>query len=123
MSDTLEALLATHPDAAPTIGAPDRPWLSFGGFRAQTEAVRSALHSAGIGRGDRVAIVGNVHTVTELLQGTPEMVRASAQRCIDQAGAGGGFLLGSGCIVPRYTPLENVRAMVEVAHGQGYPVG
>ncbi len=73
--------------------------------------------------GDRVAIVGNVHTVTELLQGTPEMVRASAQRCIDQAGAGGGFLLGSGCIVPRYTPLENVRAMVEVAHGQGYPVG
>ena len=57
MSDTLEALLATHPDAAPTIGAPDRPWLSFGGFRAQTEAVRSALHSAGIGRGDRVAIV------------------------------------------------------------------
>jgi uroporphyrinogen decarboxylase len=73
--------------------------------------------------GDRAAIVGNVHTVTELLQGTPEAVRASAQRCIDEAGVGGGFLLGSGCIVPRYTPLENVRAMVEVAHSQPYPVG
>jgi uroporphyrinogen decarboxylase len=73
--------------------------------------------------GDRVAIVGNVHTVTELLQGTPDAVRASAQRCIDQAGAGGGFLLGSGCIVPRYTPLENVKAMVEVAHSQPYPEG
>ncbi|RME58599.1 MAG: hypothetical protein D6790_11705, partial [Caldilineae bacterium] len=51
--------------------------------------------------GDRVALVGNVHTVTELLQGTPETVAASAQRCIDEAGPGGGFLLGSGCIVPR----------------------
>ncbi len=71
--------------------------------------------------GDRVAVVGNVHTVTELLQGTPETVAASAQRCIDDAGYGGGFLLGSGCIVPRYSPLENVQAMVRVAHSQPYP--
>jgi uroporphyrinogen decarboxylase len=71
--------------------------------------------------GDRVAVVGNVHTVTELLQGTPESVAASAQRCIDDAGYGGGFLLGSGCIVPRYAPLENVQAMVRVAHSQPYP--
>lgn len=72
--------------------------------------------------GGRVALVGNVDTVTELLQGTPATVRASAQRCIDQAGAGGGFLLGSGCIVPRYTPIENVQEMVRVAHSQAYPV-
>ncbi|MEZ4834585.1 MAG: uroporphyrinogen decarboxylase family protein [Caldilineaceae bacterium] len=71
--------------------------------------------------GDRTAIVGNVHTVVELLEGTPDMVRASAQRCIDEAGQGGGFLLGSGCIVPRYAPLENVKAMIEVAHSQPYP--
>lgn len=71
--------------------------------------------------GTRVGLVGNVDTVTELLQGTPETVGASAQRCIDQAGAGGGFLLGSGCIVPRYSPLENVQAMVRVAHSQPYP--
>jgi len=71
--------------------------------------------------GDRTAIVGNVHTVTELLQGTPETVAASAQRCIDQAGPGGGFLLGSGCIVPRFTPIENLRALVETAHSQPYP--
>ncbi|HRW10655.1 MAG TPA: uroporphyrinogen decarboxylase family protein [Caldilineaceae bacterium] len=73
--------------------------------------------------GDKVGLVGNVDTVTELLQGTPETVRASAQRCIDQAGVGGGFLLGSGCIVPRYAPLANVRAMVEVAHSRPYPSG
>ncbi len=71
--------------------------------------------------GDRTAIVGNVNTVTELLQGTPESVAASAQHCIDQAGAGGGFLLGSGCIVPRYTPVENLKAIVETAHSQPYP--
>ncbi|MDI9547796.1 MAG: uroporphyrinogen decarboxylase family protein [Chloroflexota bacterium] len=71
--------------------------------------------------GDRVAVVGNVHTVTELLQGTPESVATSAQRCIDDAGSGGGFLLGSGCIVPRYAPLENMQAMVRVAHSQPYP--
>lgn len=82
-------------------------------------AVSMATAKARIG--DRTAIVGNVNTVTELLQGTPESVTASAQRCIDQAGAGGGFLLGSGCIVPRFTPLENLRAMVETAHSQPYP--
>ena len=71
--------------------------------------------------GDRVAIVGNVHTVTELLQGTPESVATSAQRCIDEAGAGGGLLLGSGCLVPRNAPVENVKAMVAVAHSQPYP--
>jgi uroporphyrinogen decarboxylase len=72
--------------------------------------------------GDRVGLVGNVDTVTELLQGTPATVRASAQRCIDQAGPGGGFLLGSGCIVPRYSPIENVQEMVRTAHSQPYPV-
>ena len=29
----------------------------------------------------------------------------------ESAGSGGGFLVGSGCIVPRYSPLENVQAM------------
>ena len=36
--------------------------------------------------GERVALVGNVHTVVELLQGTPESVAAASQRCIDAAG-------------------------------------
>jgi uroporphyrinogen decarboxylase len=72
--------------------------------------------------GDQVILVGNVHTVEELLQGTPATVAAAAQSCIDKAGAGGGFMLGSGCIVPRYTPLDNVRAMVQTAHSQPYPL-
>jgi uroporphyrinogen decarboxylase len=64
--------------------------------------------------GDRSCVIGNVDPVTVLLQGTPEHVRRSADACLE-IGAGGGYLLGSGCVVPRLTPLENVRAMVDAA--------
>ena len=65
--------------------------------------------------GDRVTLVGNVHTVNDLFQGTPEMVRVASQRRIQKAGGGRGFILGSDCIVPRNTPIENVRKMVRAA--------
>ena len=71
--------------------------------------------------GDRVILVGNVHTVEELLHATPAVSAAAAHRCIDAAGRGGGFLLGSGCIVPRHTPPQNLAALVEVAHSRPYP--
>ncbi len=64
--------------------------------------------------GDRCCVIGNVDPVTVLLQGTPEQVRAVSERCL-AVGSGGGYLLGSGCVVPRITPLENVRAMVDAA--------
>ena len=57
MPDTLEVLLAVHPDEASAIGAPDRPWLSYGDLRTLTHETRAALAAAGIARGDRVAIV------------------------------------------------------------------
>jgi acyl-CoA synthetase (AMP-forming)/AMP-acid ligase II len=57
MTDTLAALLATANPDAPAIGAPDRPWMTYAGLAAQTQATLAALHGAGIGRGDRVAIV------------------------------------------------------------------
>lgn len=64
---------------------------------------------------DTVTIVGNVDTVTELLQASPDQTAAAARRCIEQTG-GQRFILGSGCLVPRYTPVENVRQLVRVAH-------
>lgn len=64
--------------------------------------------------GDRASLIGNVDPVTVLLQGTPERVRTVADACLATC-AGGGYVLGSGCVVPRITPLENVRAMVEAA--------
>ncbi len=57
MTHTLANLLATARPDAPAIGAPDRPWLSHAGLAAQAATTRTALHAAGIGRGDRVAIV------------------------------------------------------------------
>ena len=57
MSKTVSALIATHEDNAPAIGAPDRDWLTYGGLRQLTADVTATLHKIGVGRGDRVAIV------------------------------------------------------------------
>jgi uroporphyrinogen decarboxylase len=71
--------------------------------------------------GDRACVIGNVDPVTVLLQGTPEQVLEASRACLE-AGRGGGYVLGSGCVVPRITPLENVRAMVRAAR-ESPPVG
>jgi acyl-CoA synthetase (AMP-forming)/AMP-acid ligase II len=54
---TIKDLLAAHPAAAPSIGAPERPWLDFAGLRSLLDETATSLAAAGIGRGDRVAIV------------------------------------------------------------------
>jgi MtaA/CmuA family methyltransferase len=65
--------------------------------------------------GDKTCLLGNVDTVSALLLGTPDLVRHDAEACISAAAANGRYMLGSGCMVPRTTPLENVKTMVEVA--------
>ena len=50
--------LLTGDEDAPAISAPDRPPLTHGGLRTLVRATVAALNEAGIGRGDRVAIVG-----------------------------------------------------------------
>ena len=57
MQTTITTLLASHRDDAPAIGAPDRDWLTYGALRAQAARTAADLHSAGVGRGDRMAIV------------------------------------------------------------------
>jgi acyl-CoA synthetase (AMP-forming)/AMP-acid ligase II len=57
MSDTLAALLTNADPAAPALGAPDRLWSTHADLAAQTAHTLAALHGAGLGRGDRVAIV------------------------------------------------------------------
>jgi hypothetical protein len=63
--------------------------------------------------GYRVALMGGVSTNT-LRWGTPEQVAAEAiVKC--REGGPHGFILAAGCQVPPGTPLENLRAMVDVA--------
>ena len=57
MHTTISALIASHDDGAKAFGAPDREWMTFAGLRTLSTDVRDSLHSFGIGRGDRVAIV------------------------------------------------------------------
>jgi len=68
--------------------------------------------------GSRMSIKGNVHT-TRLVQSSPEEIYAEGLRAIEKAGAGGGFLLSSGCALGRDTPPENVDALVRAAEDFG----
>ncbi|HYZ23990.1 MAG TPA: acyl--CoA ligase [Rhodopila sp.] len=56
-ADNVWELLARSPDGSAAIGAPGRPWLTHGGLRALAERTVASLNAAGIGRGDRVAMV------------------------------------------------------------------
>jgi MtaA/CmuA family methyltransferase len=64
--------------------------------------------------GDALCLIGGVSCLT-LLQGTPEQVRNEALACIRDGGPR--YVLGTACAVPRYTPIENMRAMASAALG------
>lgn len=69
--------------------------------------------------GHRMAFMGNLHTTDVMLLGTVAEVKRAAMQAIDDAGAGGGFILSSGDQCGRDTPDENIRALVEVCHSYG----
>ena len=57
MHTTVSSLIASHDADAKAFGSPSAGWMTYGGLRDLAQDVRTALHSFGIGRGDRVAIV------------------------------------------------------------------
>ena len=65
--------------------------------------------------GGQTCLLGNIDTVDVLLLGTPQKVRHASEACIAAAAPGGRYMLGSGCMIPRTTPLENVSVLVVVA--------
>jgi uroporphyrinogen decarboxylase len=76
---------------------------------------------AGIKRlyGDRLALMGNLHTTDVMLRGTPDQVEEAAREAINAAGGGGGFILSTGDQCGRDTPDENIIRMVETARRHG----
>ena len=69
--------------------------------------------------GSKIVLKGNLHTTDVMLRGSADAVRAASRRAIDQAGAGGGFILSTGDQCGRDTPEENIFAMVETARSYG----
>jgi uroporphyrinogen-III decarboxylase len=61
---------------------------------------------------DRV-ILGNVSTITEMLEGTPEDVYEASRRCHRTCGRS--HIVGCGCEVSPMTSPDNLRAMVRYA--------
>lgn len=69
--------------------------------------------------GDRLVLKGNLHTTEVMLRGTPETVAAASRKAIDDAAAGGRFILSTGDQCGRDTPDENLQAMIETARTYG----
>jgi uroporphyrinogen decarboxylase len=68
--------------------------------------------------GGKVCVAGNVSPTGAFLTGKPDEVIAEANRCIDDWGGGGGYLLTLGCDFPRTVPLENVMALMSLKHAK-----
>jgi len=69
--------------------------------------------------GDKLALMGNLHTTEVMLRGTPQLVRQRSLEAMRDAGRGGGFILSTGDQCPRDTPEENIHAMIEAARHYG----
>jgi hypothetical protein len=65
--------------------------------------------------GDHMCIMGDVPAAL-LKLGEPEEVDEYCRRLITEIGADGGFILASGCTVPRDAKPENVKAMLASVH-------
>ncbi len=68
--------------------------------------------------GDKICLWGNVDMNT-LSLGTPEEVEAEVQACIEAAGKGGGYILGSSNCITDYCKPENVWAMAKAIRKYG----
>lgn len=65
--------------------------------------------------GPDIALMGGVNTLSFISSSVDEII-AEAVRCIREGSRGGPFILGSGCVLPRQTRLENLLAVIGTAH-------
>jgi uroporphyrinogen decarboxylase len=69
--------------------------------------------------GSKIVLKGNLHTTEVMLRGSPADVIAASKKAIDDAAAGGRFILSTGDQCGRDTPDENLRATIETARTYG----
>jgi uroporphyrinogen decarboxylase len=69
--------------------------------------------------GARICLIGNVAPVGVLMRANRQEALEVSRRCIEAAGAGGGFVLSSGGVIDRGTPPENIDAMIEASERYG----
>ena len=60
--------------------------------------------------GDRVSLMGGVNTLS-FINNTSKQIIEEAKMCILEAGKRGGYILSSGCMIPRGSSKENLRAL------------
>jgi hypothetical protein len=68
--------------------------------------------------GEEVALLGGVNTLS-FVDGTPETIVAEARECLRGGGRAGGYILSSGCVIPRTAPPGNLKALREAAERYG----
>lgn len=69
--------------------------------------------------GDKLVLKGNLHTTNVMLDGSVKDVIEASKKAIDDAAAGGKFILSTGDQCGRDTPDENIFAMIETAKTYG----
>ncbi len=70
--------------------------------------------------GDRICFIGNLNPYEVLGVDDLERVKTESQKCINAAAYGGGFILGSGCVITPNTPVANLKMMVDTARNYKY---
>lgn len=60
--------------------------------------------------GERVSLMGGVNTLS-FINNTPKQIIEEAKRCMFEAGKKGGYILSSGCVIPRGASKENLSAL------------
>ena len=61
--------------------------------------------------GDRAALMGGVDTMS--------FINRSTEEIYEEAGQNGGYVLGSGCVIPRGAKAESIKALVDAAKAFG----
>jgi MtaA/CmuA family methyltransferase len=63
--------------------------------------------------GSSQVLLGNLHPVQVVRDGTPESIQANLAECFSQAGPR--YIVGAGCEIPRGTPDENLFVLTQFA--------